>query len=528
MKNENNFNNPSVLISFLVVSLFFMGWQFYLQKKYPDYYKSKTSQELQTEQTDALKAQQVTGDIKNSQVGSEVVSSNDNEKPIGSLDLKKSQYVTLSNELYNVRFTSAGLGIDKVELKKFKGEDNKYVNLDTQLFYSVDPQQGMPINFSFSKKSKMELVGLSEHIKKTIRLNPGSYALDVKIEVLKPLETNKLSFVSQMKLKEFQNSLLSPSYERQEFFISQKNQEVRETLSMDYNTSSVYENSKILSLGTRYFAESIVNRSSVSSLVEVLPKLGEVPQVMFRQSQSLQGIEPSQLRLEYEIFLGPKKESLLSAVDPDLGRVIDYGFFEILSRPLMKILEFFHSIFGNWGWAIVLLTLVIRLLVFPVAFLGYKSMKKMQTIQPALKKIKEKYKADPQKMNSETMAFMKQNKVNPVGGCLPMLLQIPVLFAFYSLLSESVVMYQAPFIGWIQDLSLKDPYFLLPILMGVAMFFQQKLTPMAVEPMQKKMMMFMPIAFSFFMISLPSALTLYIFVSTLFGIVQQYIFLKMT
>ncbi len=523
MKSENNFNNPPVLISFLVVSLFFMGWQYYLQQKYPDHYKVK----LHT----ATELKEKTQPVSGSSVTQVTASKKFKAAAPSVLNNVEARLITVSNDLYNVQVSSLGMGIENVELKKFTGENSKYVNLDTQFFQSIHPSTGLPIVFNLTENSATEIVGESELLRKTISLNPGSYALSVKVELKGQEKPESISYLSQMKLKEIKNSIFSPSYERQEFFVLQKDQEFRETMGLDFNSASQHENTKILALGSRYFTESVVNRSSVSGVVEVLPQLVKPeaqPVVLFKQTQSLEGIDVDQLRLEYELFLGPKKESLLAQVDSDLGSVIDYGFFEILSRPLMKTLEFFHSIFGNWGWAIVLLTLVIRLLVFPVAFTGYKSMKKMQTIQPALKKIKEKYKDNPQKMNTETMAFMKQNKVNPVGGCLPMLLQIPVLFAFYSLLSESVVMYQAPFIGWIQDLSLKDPYFILPVLMGLAMFIQQKLTPMSMEPLQKKMMMLMPIAFSFFMISLPSALTLYIFVSTLFGIVQQYIFLKMT
>lgn len=193
---------------------------------------------------------------------------------------------------------------------------------------------------------------------------------------------------------------------------------------------------------------------------------------------------------------------------------------------MLKLLRIFYGIFSNYGVAIILLTLIMRMLVFPIAHRGYKSMNKMQKVQPLLKSIREKNKKDPQKANMEIMAVMKEHGVNPIGGCLPMLLQLPIFFAFYRVLSESIVMYQAPFFGWIQDLSLKDPYYILPVSMGAIMFVQQKLTPTSMEPMQQKVMALLPIVFSFFMMSLPSALTLYIFVSTLFGVLQQYIFMR--
>ena len=153
-------------------------------------------------------------------------------------------------------------------------------------------------------------------------------------------------------------------------------------------------------------------------------------------------------------------------------------------------------------------------------------MSKMQAIQPTLKAVREKYKDDPVRMNQEVMGIMKQEKVNPAGGCLPMLLQFPIFIALYRVLSESIDLYKAPFGLWITDLSLKDPYYVLPILMGISMFLQQKITPSTMDPQQQKVMAFMPIVFSLLMISLPSGLTLYIFVSTIFGVIQQQLFMK--
>jgi YidC/Oxa1 family membrane protein insertase len=153
-------------------------------------------------------------------------------------------------------------------------------------------------------------------------------------------------------------------------------------------------------------------------------------------------------------------------------------------------------------------------------------MKKMQDIQPQLKQIRENLKDDPQKMNLEVMKVMKESKANPLSGCLPMLLQFPIFLALYQVLGQSIELYQAPFVLWIKDLSLKDPYYILPVLMGLTMFIKHKITPTTMDPTQAKVMMIMPVLFSFFMISLPSGLTLYIFVSTLFGVAQQLYFLS--
>ena len=166
------------------------------------------------------------------------------------------------------------------------------------------------------------------------------------------------------------------------------------------------------------------------------------------------------------------------------------------------------------------------MIVMPLHIMSFRSMKAMQKVQPLIQSLRERYKDDPMTLNREMMDLMKKHKVNPMGGCLPMLLQIPVFFALYRVFSESIELYQAPFIFWIHDLSIKDPYFVLPILMAAVMYLQQKMTPSTMDPAQAKVMQYMPLVFSLMMISLPSALTLYMFVSTFFGILQQYLFLK--
>jgi len=170
--------------------------------------------------------------------------------------------------------------------------------------------------------------------------------------------------------------------------------------------------------------------------------------------------------------------------------------------------------------------LSVRLLVLPFNMMSYKSMKVMQVLQPQMKAIREKYKDDQQRMNQEIMGLMKTHKANPLGGCLPMLLQFPIFIALYQVLGHSIELYQAPFAFWIHDLSAKDPYYVLPVLMGITLFVQQKVTPNTMDPAQAKVLAFMPLLFSFFMLSLPSGLTLYMFVNGLAGVAQQMYFLK--
>lgn len=226
--------------------------------------------------------------------------------------------------------------------------------------------------------------------------------------------------------------------------------------------------------------------------------------------------------LSYRAVFVKKEYNYLTSLGHNLKNAVDFGIWGIFAVWILKGLQFFYKFAPNYGLSIILLTLLIRTITFPLQYKSFKSMKKLQLVQPELTKIREKFKDDPQRLQKESMELFKKSGANPIGGCLPLLLQMPVFFAFYKVLYGAVELVDAPFMLWIQDLSNKDPYYVLPVLMTIAMFLQQKLTPNTIsDPVQKKVMMFMPLIFGFIMKDLPSGLSLYIFVSTLFGIVQQ-------
>ncbi len=238
---------------------------------------------------------------------------------------------------------------------------------------------------------------------------------------------------------------------------------------------------------------------------------------------------PASFALPY--YFGPKEFDTLRGVDPrlELVRAIDFGFFAPVVTPLLIALKWVHGFVGNWGWAIVVLTLLINVLIFPLRHRSMVSMKKMQALQPEVKAIQERYAkykvTDPerQKMNQEMMALYKQKGVNPVAGCIPMLLTLPVLFAFYALLSASIELRGAPFVGWITDLSRHDPWYVTPVLMGLSMLWQQKMMPTTADPIQQKVFLLMPVIFTFSFLWAPAGLVLYWFVSNILAISQQYI-----
>jgi YidC/Oxa1 family membrane protein insertase len=222
------------------------------------------------------------------------------------------------------------------------------------------------------------------------------------------------------------------------------------------------------------------------------------------------------------LFVGPKLQGQLKAVGPKLELTADYGMLTILSEPLFWVLQKVHGVVGNWGWAIIIVTFLLKLVFYKLTETSGRSMAKMRTIAPRIKSIQERYKDDREQLARQTMELYKREKINPVAGCLPILVQIPVFLAFYWVLLESVEMRQAPFMGWIQDLSSKDPSFILPILMGVAMFGQFKLNPTPPDPMQAKVFAFMPVVMTVRRAWFPAGLVLYWLTNTLLSIAQQW------
>jgi YidC/Oxa1 family membrane protein insertase len=223
-------------------------------------------------------------------------------------------------------------------------------------------------------------------------------------------------------------------------------------------------------------------------------------------------------------YVGPKVYKTLDTIDPILTNAIEYGWFTFASKPLFALLSWLHGLFGNWGWAIIALTLMIRAILYPLTYKGMISMQKMKNIAPQVKAVQAKYKSDPQRMNAAVMDLYKKNGANPLGGCLPMLLQIPVFFAIYRVLLNAVELQGAPWMLWVQDLSRADSTLVLPILMGASMYYQQRLTPSNfTDPMQEKVFKFLPLIFTFFFLTFPSGLVLYWFINNLFSIAQQFI-----
>lgn len=285
-----------------------------------------------------------------------------------------------------------------------------------------------------------------------------------------------------------------------------------------------------------YFLRVIIPQVSVERTISEIEMMGEKELIAQRvESAPLKLPESGSAVFKYTLFLGPKEYTLLKSMGESLhlDRAVEYGRLEFFIKPLIWLLKLFHKLVFNWGLSIILLTVFVKLVFYPLTRSSYRQMKALQALQPRIKEIQEKYKDDRQKMNEEMMALYRSQKVNPLGGCLPMLLQLPILYALYRALYVSIELRHAEFVWWINDLSSPErlfhiPFFggvdigLMPIFMGFSMYVQQKMTPTTMDPAQAKIFMMMPIFFTFISFGFPSGLVLYWTVSNLLTIAQQY------
>jgi len=270
----------------------------------------------------------------------------------------------------------------------------------------------------------------------------------------------------------------------------------------------------------KYFLSAILSDKNSIASVEVKKNAAGFLESVVTSPQII--VNPGQSRaVTYRLFVGPKDIDILKAQGDSLEQSLDLGWFTVIAKPLLYTLKFFHRYVGNYGIAIIIITIILKALFFPLTHKSYKSMKGMQKIQPEMAKLREKYKNDRDAMNKAVMELYRDHKVNPLGGCLPMVVQIPVFFALYKALMFSIELRHAPFYFWITDLADKDPYYVTPVIMGITMFVQQKMTPSQMDPVQQKMMLALPVVFTFMFLSFPSGLVLYWLVNNVLTIGQQ-------
>jgi YidC/Oxa1 family membrane protein insertase len=525
--------DSKMIFAVLLTGLVFVGWQNYMSKKYPEAYKKRAA----TEQTKDAKSADAALTTVNSETAPQSAGSI-TPKPTTDLQApslaKAPQIFKFESKQASFEVSSIGFGIQNYKIKTYKNSEGQPVQLNGISQYKLfeilyleqktffDIKETSPGNYEGTAQ-----IGDAE-IRRTLSYDPDKYAFTSQIIVSRPSDQfyqAGLQIIVPDHIQEHKSSSwLFPSFQHQDFIVLEGDQNKRQIINVDKNTANIQQGfalGHLASIGSQYFSLALLDQSDVLPSVELFSNVAD--KTAFAKVTYKPASPKNDFRFGQILYAGPKSHDLLASVHGDLKGLIDFGFFGMIGEPLLFLMKWFYSLMGNWGFAIILLTLSVRILVLPLYLMSVKSMKAMQKIQPMMKAIQEKHKADPMTMNKEVMALMKEHKANPLGGCLPMLLQIPIFFALYQVIASSIELYQSPFLFWIQDLSQHDHFYVLPILMGAMMWFQQKITPTTMDPTQAKILAFMPIIFSVFMLALPSGLTLYMCVSSLFGIVQQLI-----
>lgn len=533
-----SFMDRGTIVGFIVILVFWFGWSRYMEMKYPKAQPvaAKASQDVKSgEKTGAMPVNPEAAVNKQNAETSANPASGKTQAAVAAVEMPE-QIIQFSNPSWAFALSSRGMGLRNVEIKGYQTREGKPISLSEGVdsFSTYLAGADKPVEFMIERVADDKFVGRADvgglKIQKTITVDSSKYTLDTVVEVSGATASfaGLTTRVGEKYADHTAGSFLTPNYDYQGWVVLNEEETTREMLNREKTMQLQKANVSLAALSAHYFALAIIDRSpllpSFSANIEA-HAANVVGQLTYKP------VNPTEnFVAKYSAFVGPKSFELFASIDDRATRIIDYGKFAIIGRPILKLLKFIHEVIPNWGVAIILLTIIVRLIVMPFNIYSYKSMKVMQKLQPEMARIREKYKdanmEQKQQMNAEIMELMKRHNASPIGGCLPMLLQLPVFLALYQVLGQSIELYRAPFFGWITDLSAKDPYFVLPVLMGITMFINQKITPTTMDPQQAKIMQWVPLIFSVFMVSLPSGLTLYIFVSTLFGIVQQYYFTR--
>jgi YidC/Oxa1 family membrane protein insertase len=470
--------------------------------------------------------------------------------------------ITVETPLYQAIFTNKGATIKSFKLKKYKatmapdsplvelinitGNDASFLSVDFgaersmvnhQVYYSADRESiNVPEGSSPKDLTFRYLAANGVSIAQTFRFYPDKYTVDLSVTV-----TNNTSAPVTGSLKASIEGMPpavkkgSSSFVGATLLLNNKYQQYKPSKMKDGKSLSgqigwiAYESD--------YFISSIIPEDQKEGEFYGLTALsGLVSATYISPATSINA--SSSASTGYTLYLGPRDQEALQAAGKNLDSAINFGFFNIIAKPLHFLLRFFNRYVHNYGISIIILTILIKIIFWPLTHKSYVSMKEMQKLQPLMAKLREKYKDDREQMQRELMGLYKTYKVNPMGGCLPMLIQIPVFFALYRILSISIELRQAPFMFWISDLSAPDRLFNFPfsipfmyppygipvltLLMGASMFLQQKMSPPAGDPAQAKMMMFLPVIFTVMFINFPSGLVLYWLVNNVISIGQQY------
>ena len=453
--------------------------------------------------------------------------------------------IRVETDLYAAVFTSRGGGLKSLTLKNYR-ENNSSSAKQVTLGSDTDPNipsftsrttgiafpegavfttdvDGIKLNNNESKQLTFNYIsGQGYTVRKVYTFTSGLYGIKLETQVFNNSASpligafqHVMTYPPEPKIKDDNRFEAAGAYLFSDN--SLQSDKIKDVASATKRYDKTIE---WAGFADKYFLNSILSeKNSIASVEQKKNPAGFFESVI---SSPQFTVNPGQsVAFTYRLFVGPKDIDILKAQGNQLEKSLDLGWFTVIANPLLYTLKFFYKYVGNYGIAIIIITIILKILFFPLTHKSYKSMKGMQKIQPEMTKLREKFKDDRDSMNKAVMELYREHKVNPMGGCLPMIVQIPVFFALYKSLMFSIELRHAPFYLWITDLADKDPYYVTPVIMGVTMFIQQKMTPSQMEPLQQKMMLALPVVFTFMFLSFPSGLVLYWLVNNVLTIGQQ-------
>jgi YidC/Oxa1 family membrane protein insertase len=474
---------------------------------------------------------------------------------VNSGAIESAEKFTLQNDVLVLEISASGANIVDAKLLKSLTAENKPVELfqytPTHKYFArsglISLNSDLPNHTSTFKLTQSGKDGsgrpfavlASERngvkLEKTFILNPGSYVVDVGHRVTQAtnnpnplvLYTEIVRDASQeQKIGPFGGAFSASTFTGPAAYTDKEKFNKLEFTAIDKNKITIPTQVGAgepawIAMVQHYFASAWIPGDKVARDIYA----GRIDNNLYRigMQTPLGVMAPGATIVEKaKLFVGPQEEKVLETIAPGFELLKDYGYLTIIAKPIFWLLEKIHGFVGNWGWSIILLTVLIKLVFFPLSAASYKSMARMKEVQPRLVAMKEQYKGEPQKLNQAMMEMYRKEKINPLGGCLPVVIQIPVFISLYWVLLSSVEMRGAPWVLWIHDLSVPDPYYILPVIMAVSMFVQTKLNPTPPDPIQAKVMMYMPIVFSIMFFFFPAGLVLYWVTNNLLSIAQQW------
>lgn len=539
----NSGENKNLILAMVLMLVVWMGFTMFFppaQKNQQQSLENDKSKQVVTSEAE----KQVVTDVMPVEVKAAVVV--DSVNTSDTITTAPAREITVETDKYQAVFTTQGARLVSFKLKDYRAtaaEDSPPVQMfePGPLLYSTlrtTGSEGFVLNadarFDTTAESVVKVSGQDQveirfqhnaangmQYVKSFLLHGDQYTIDAGLELYNDSSAVLRGSVNYALVQRWDDSLKGDSYSFSGPASLVKG-EIEEVDVDDLKDGSVAYSQDVVwtSFQTKYFLSVVVPGAQVAERTELVRKGDAIENLLESPSFTLQGGE--RRKLDYLVYIGPKEPALLKAAGHQLDKVVEFGFFNLLAQPLFTVLTFFYGYFKNYGVAIILLTVLIKLIFWPLTHKSYSSMKSMQKLQPEMAKLRERFKNDKERLNKEMMALYKTHSVNPLGGCLPMLVQIPVFFALYKVLLGSIALRHADFAFWLTDLSAKDPYYITPLLMGASMFVQQKMTPTTADPMQAKIFMMMPIIFTFMFLNFPSGLVIYWLVNNLLTILQQY------